>query len=74
VQLTRDGGSSTTTTIQAGQPSSFTFDVVTGTYRITVTPVDRRGLGKAGRPAEKTVLVLAGSSPGLSKTDPAENR
>ncbi|MFN0149492.1 MAG: hypothetical protein ACKVU1_02140 [bacterium] len=62
VQLTREGGSTITRTVEAGQPDSLTFaGVTTGSYTITVTPVDRRGFGKLGAPIQRTVLVLTGS-------------
>jgi hypothetical protein len=49
VELSRTGGTSISRVVQAGQPDSTLFEEVPeGSYRIRVTPLDRRGLGKAG--------------------------
>jgi hypothetical protein len=71
VSLRRGTGSPITVPVAAGQPDSLTFQgITTGSYTISVTPIDRRGdrTGKAGKPATLTVLVVAGS-PG--KREPA---
>lgn len=71
VSLKREGGSAVTVPVAAGQSDSLTFQgITTGSYTISVTPIDRRGGrdGKPGKTATLTVLVFAGSE---AKREPA---
>lgn len=63
IEVVDPNGNSVRRTISDDQPDLFRLtDVSRGLYTFRVTPTDRRGEGKTGRTAEKTIVVSTGGA------------